>query len=418
MPAVARGRLVDHEHLQAGTVRHVFADVQRVAVAQARAVHQRAVAPDGRCAIHDVVAAVAIGVRHRQPVGALAGGTLVGRDVAVEHPALRQLSAAPIPGRHHGARVVAAREDRARARTIKVGHAAEEAVDPVAARIAPGRDVAAWRRVRAAGQRCPGTAVEHGQELGAFQDKAILVAVVGVGVADHLARAVHGAVGRLGHQLGAPVAVEVEGQVGRVVRAGADVAPQVDAPHERAVEPVGVDQGRPGMAAVGIVVRIGRLPLDQQFVGAIAIEISGRAVVDHIAKWRAVGLHATRGLTQGNGLERLGPGGDGARAVVALGPPHHRAHAVGRAGGAAGVDEIGGGERRRVHAHAVAVQVEGGGRVVGAERAPADEIAGLGMDRDDAAIERLALPPWGGAGGAGQCQQTEGCAALQQIEVG
>jgi hypothetical protein len=202
------------------------------------------------------------------------------------------------------------------------------------------------------------------------------------------------------------------------VRAGADIAPQVDAPHERAVEPVGVDQGRPGIAAVGIVVRIGRLPLDQQFVGAIAIQVSGRAIVDHIGKRRAVGLHATRGFTQGDGLERLGPGGDGARAVVALGPSQHRTHAVGRAGGTAGVDEIGRGKRRGVHAHAVAVQVEGGGRVVGAERAPADEIAVLGMDRDDAAVERLALPPWGGAGGAGHCQQAEGCAALQQDKVG
>ena len=111
-----------------------------------------------------------------------------------------------------------------------------------------------------------GLAVEDGQELRAGQDVAGRVAVVGAGVADDLAGAVRGAVGGLHGDLGPAVAVVVVHLELGVVRAGADVAAQVDPPQPGAVQLVRVDEHVAGVAGLGVVLGVGRIPLEHDLV--------------------------------------------------------------------------------------------------------------------------------------------------------
>ena len=71
-------------------------------------------------------------------------------------------------------------------------------------------------------------------------------------IADHPALAVDGAVGGLARHFGAAVAVEVVDDELRVVRAGADVPAEIDAPEARAVELVGVEDDRPDSPAEAV----------------------------------------------------------------------------------------------------------------------------------------------------------------------
>ena len=94
-------------------------------------------------------------------------------------------------------------------------------------------------------ERGAGAPVEDGEELGPAHDEAVGVAMVGARIADDLPDAIDGAVGGLARDFGAAVAVEVVDDELRVVRALADVLPEVDAPEEGAVEPVGLEDRDP-----------------------------------------------------------------------------------------------------------------------------------------------------------------------------
>ena len=88
---------------------------------------------------------------------------------------------------------------------VEIGDASEEAVGAVAGGIvaavaadaAPAADVAARRDVVGRGEGRAGEAVEDGEEFGALVDAAVGADLIGLGIADDLARAVDGAVGGL-----------------------------------------------------------------------------------------------------------------------------------------------------------------------------------------------------------------------------
>jgi hypothetical protein len=301
--AIALRALVDHEDLQAFARGVELADVQRVAMTEAGAVEQLAAAGDGGGAVHDVLLPVAVDIGDREPVRALAEGRLAAGFRAVEHPALAELAAAPVPGGDHRPRVIAAREHAAGQLTVdsaaQPGGAGQEAVDAVAVAVAPGLALAAaLGHIGLAGQQRARAAVEDRDELRTGEHMAALVAVLGHRVAEHPAATVHRAVGRADHQLGAAIAVEVFRHEGRVVRARADVGPQVDAPELAAVEPVGVDQGRRGDTGLRVVLGIRRLPLEHDLERAVAVEVGRRAVVGLVGHAAAVGGDPVGGLLQ------------------------------------------------------------------------------------------------------------------------
>nr|GEU28583.1 indole-3-acetaldehyde oxidase [Tanacetum cinerariifolium] len=402
--AVAGGALVHHVDLLAAAVGVEFAEVQRVAVTEAGGVQQLAVAADGGRAVHDVVLAVAIGVAGGKPVRALAARGAA-RHVGVEHPAAGEVAVAPVPGRDHGARVVPARKHGAGACTVEVRHAAQEAVYPVAVVVAPAGHRAARGQVVDGFHGGARLAVEHGQELGAGQHVAGAVAVVGAGRADGRALAVHRAVGRLGHHLGQAVAVEIVRQERGVVGARADVLAEVDAPQARAVEFVGVQIRVARVAGLGVILGVGRLPFDDQFVRAVAVQVGRGAVVDLVRVRHAIGRGAPGRRLHRDRFVRRGPGG--ARAGICLfDAAHHRAHCVMVGGAAAPVAVVERIEWRAVELLAVAVHIERGVGGVGRQLAPADEHAIAGLDGHGAAIEPLDLL-------AGRCRVAEARGAGQ-----
>src|SRR5699024_11557252 len=135
--------------------------------------------------------------------------------------------------------------------------------------VAPVGDVPARRHVVDRVERPAGGPFEDGQVFGAVEDGAGVVADVGVGVADHGALAVGGAVGRLDDDLGRAVGVVVVHLGLAVVGAGADVHAQVDPPQLGAVELVRVQEHVAGVAGLGVVLGVGGVPFEDQLELAV-----------------------------------------------------------------------------------------------------------------------------------------------------
>src|SRR5690606_15284696 len=148
------------------------AQVGGVAVAPADVPQAAAVVVDGRRAVHDLVAAVAVDVAEGERVVALARVRAVAGGVGVVRPALDQPAVAEVPGGDDAAGVVAAGSDEAGPPSVAGAGPGEEAVHPVSVVVSPGGDVAAGRVGVHGGQGGAGPAVEHGQVLGAGQDVA------------------------------------------------------------------------------------------------------------------------------------------------------------------------------------------------------------------------------------------------------
>ena len=202
---------MDVEDFQARAVGIDVGKVDGVAVTQARRVEPFAVVVDHAGPVDDLVLAVAVDVADAQVVVPLAAvrpiaGSAV---VAVEGPDVRERAVPPVPGGEHGPRVVAAAHDHAGPRAVEVRDGREEAVDPVAAIVAPVGRPSPGRDVPGRGQRLAGRAFEDGEELRTIEDEARVVAVIRGGIADRRPRAVDRAVGRLADDLGLAVAIEV-----------------------------------------------------------------------------------------------------------------------------------------------------------------------------------------------------------------
>ena len=206
----------------------------------------------------------------------------------VERPDAAQGVVAPVPRGEHGPRVVAARHHQARPLSVEVRNRGEEAVDAVAVGVPPVADGAARHDVRSGGERAAVQAVEDGEKLGARQDVAGGVAPVGGRVADHIAGAVDRSIGGLAGDLRPAVAVQIVDDELRVMGAGADVAPEVDAPQPCPGQRVGVEIDRAGVAALRVVFRVRRIPFDDELVLAVAVQVAGARVV------RAVGVGSRR----------------------------------------------------------------------------------------------------------------------------
>src|SRR6478752_9484695 len=286
-----RAVLVDLELLQARPGRIEVTDVHGVAVAVLRGPQSAAVVVHGHGAVDDLVLAVPIGVGDGELVVALAVVALAGvrRTVRVEGPAPGEGAAPPVPRGDDAPRVVAARHDQGGPGAVQIGRAGEEAVDPVAVGVAPRGHRAACGDVVDGAHRRTGPSVEYRQELGPRQDVSGGVAVVGGGTADDLPGTVHAAVGGLHGDLGLAVAVVVVHLELGVVRAGPDVPAQIDPPQAGAVQLVRVDVHVAGVAGLRVVLAVGRVPLEDDLVGAVAVQVADGGVVGGVRVRDAVG---------------------------------------------------------------------------------------------------------------------------------
>ena len=252
----------------------------------------------------------------------------------VEDPALREPAIAPVPRGQHAATVVATAHHHARAHAVEICDTGEETIHAIAHAVvaavatvaAPAAQVATLGNVIRRGQRRAGAPVEDGEILRAFEHApegprvAIRVAPVGLHVADHFATAVNRSIRRLTGNLGDAVAVEVIDHELRVVRALADVFAEVDRPQQRAVELVALDNCF-ARESRGSRVAWTLLGLQNNFVFAIAIEITNRSVVGRVSRrqFKRDGEIRPRWSVRGE-LER--------RACVLLLPVQHRTDEV------------------------------------------------------------------------------------------
>ena len=118
--------------------------------------------------------------------------------------------------------------------------------------------------------------------------------VVRIRVAYDLAGPVDCAVRSLGHHFRAAVTVKVVDHELGVVCSRADISSEVDSPESRAVELHAVDEGRAGVAPVGVVVGVGRIPFEEDLIFAVSVDITYRAVVGGVCRDLSV-RHGLRG---------------------------------------------------------------------------------------------------------------------------
>ena len=167
------------------------------------------------------------------------------------------------------------------------------------------------------------------------------------------------------------------------------------------VERVGVQVDVAGVAGLRVVLGVGGIPLDDQLVFAVAVEVAHARVVGAVRVRLARGGHAAGRDLQGNaqvGLDGRARGQDERRARRLLQAEHDGTDEIGVRLGEVGraVHVVRGtGQRCRVEAHGRAaagraIEVEGHVGRIRAQHAPADEdLGGAGADGDDTPSEVL-----------------------------
>src|SRR5262249_13819187 len=148
----------------------------------------------------------------------------------------------------------------------------------IAVTISPIRDGAAGRLEVGRGPYRPGLTVEDRQKLRTAEDTTGGVAEIRIRVSDHLASPAARAVGGLAYHFRLALSVVVIHLKLRVVGAGAYVATEINAPKAGAVELVGVDKYIACVAVLRVVLLVGRIPLENNFVIAVAVKVADRRV--------------------------------------------------------------------------------------------------------------------------------------------
>ena len=203
-------------------------------------------------------------------------------------PALFQRLAVKVIRHHVRRRIVAANKDGTRMNAIKISGRSNIAFAAVTVVVAPvALAILAFHMLvdvsaRSIGNRRDFSTIsttEHRQIFGALEHKPTTIAVILRLVANRLARTVNRTVSRFHNHFGLAVAVVIEHLELRVVRTRTNVLAQVDSPKTRAVELVGIDKHRARVTRLRVVMRIGRIPLQNQFIFTIAIEVGSTHVV-------------------------------------------------------------------------------------------------------------------------------------------
>ena len=148
-------------------------------------------------------------------------------------------------------------------------------------------------------------AAEDGEELFASGDVSVAVAkvlfvgcdasdgIVNAGVTHVCSCSILGAWCCLDNELCFPVAIHVVNQECRIMGSGTDILSHVDAPKLLAdlfaYDFVAVEDCIAGITGLRVVLRIGRIPLDDDLVFAVSIDIAHRAVVGSIGEAAACG---------------------------------------------------------------------------------------------------------------------------------
>ena len=263
---------------------------------------------------------------------ALASGFAVCSVIAIESPDLRQLAIPPVVRRHRQTRVVSTLLDDAwpPGRGLTSSRVADKrrstvvAIQSVAVGVAPRGDCSALNWIIHRCQLFASISREHSEPLGSGQNVAGAIAVVlgVVGAGRHAgaqirAGSVLGSRCGLGRKFRLAVAVEVVHRHLGIVRPGANIRSQVDAPQLLASQRIPVDHHVVSDARLRIVLGIRWRPLEHDVDLAVAIEIPWAGVVCVRARYR---LERDANVLLRPRRHRI--------RLLALGPADHSGHRV------------------------------------------------------------------------------------------
>ena len=236
---------------------------------------------------------------------------------------------------------------------VQVGDTCKEAVAAIGTVVAPTFQFAPLGNVFDGLQGFSRHAGEYGEVFFSFKDTSLIAesrcggpgisfllpgsvhfarfAVVGCGIAYDIAFAVYASVGCAHYYFGLTVIVQIVNHKLGVMGTGTDVLSEIDAPQLFAVQAVTIYQNFAGIAVVGVVVRVARVPFQDDFIFSISVYIAYGSIIGRIN----VGI-SRRSDTVCRLLHRYldiacrGIGGQGITAVLAIGffSFHNRTHFV------------------------------------------------------------------------------------------
>ena len=124
---------------------------------------------------------------------------------------------------------------------------------------------------------------ENGQVFRPLKHKAVTVTIILGLVANRLACSVDCTVGGLHNHFRLAVAIVVKDLELRIMSTRTDVLAKVNAPQALAVELVGIDKHRTRITRLRVIVCVRRIPLQNQFVFAVAIEVGSTHIVRNVS---------------------------------------------------------------------------------------------------------------------------------------
>ena len=290
-----------------------------ISVSAACGAEQTAVVSNGSSSCDDVVLAVAIDISHAYAVYTLGEARLSVTSVqswgrrgahhpmcgcqSLVEPSGGQALSVPVDSPKVASGVVPSLHDGAwqMVCSVEVGYGGIIAVATVEVGVAP----CLWGVCSSFGWEiygCTIGTVEYGVQglsCHAFEDrqKLLSVAYMTIGIDMHFGivtlgdalrpscfrhvstRAVCSARSCLADEFSLAVAIKVVDKEGRVVAAGAYIQSKVDAPQVCAIHAVGIIDGRGGHSVVPVIPLVGGRPFQNEFVGAVAIEVAYAHVV-------------------------------------------------------------------------------------------------------------------------------------------
>ena len=162
----------------------------------------------------------------------------------------------------------------------------------------------------------------------------------GRALAQVVPQAVFGAGSRLAGNFSDAVAVQVVNHKLSIMCSGPDINTQIDAPELFSLQGISVQVNIAGIARLGIVFGVGRIPFYHQIVAAVIVQVTCTHIAGSIAVTFISGSNSALGPIQADFFISLSPDGD-RRRLFLLHSIHHGSHSISAAEAALSIGVVG-----------------------------------------------------------------------------